>query len=380
MKHYILIILLVLSFVACNRYSGHYETLNIVENQLDENPVEAWETLKSLDTSDFSDGELARYALLTTIAEHRNTLSIASDSLISIALKYYGNKPTIESARSNFYMGCYYYNNPEGINNEYLKVALKYFQNAKELTPRDEKRMLGVHSYYLGCCYYNLGMLENSLKEFKEYLRLCTEEEDEVFRAEANRIINLILLSPDIKKDAIAKSFYVDTNTDKSSNYPTWILIIVSSILIIATVVFVKKRKRLIDARYNKINFDDTSQTSLLTNKLSEGKNIFKDSNVYRSLIELWDLTEYELKDKKLFNRDILEEAIFSAFYEAYPIIASAGNKLSRQDIVLCLLAYMQIPTNVIAYCTNTIPTTIRKRKARIADKLPVEIYQLIFK
>lgn len=379
MKQYIITIILALCLAACKQYSKHWDTLNTIENQMNENPSEAWESLKNLDKSSYSDEELARYALLSTIAEHRSTSSLSSDSLISIALEYYGDKQTIESARAHFYMGCYYYNNQQGSNNEYLKVALKYFQEAKDLTPYDEKRLLGIHSYYLGVCYYNLGMLDNSIKELKEYLELCTEKEDEVFRAEANRIINFILLSPDISKDVIANSFRVNTITSKNTNHIIWIIIITSNILIAALIYYYRKRKCHLGSHRDMIYSDDTNQTAVLMNKLSVGKNVFETTDVYRSLIELWDLTEYELKDKKPFNSDILEETIFSSFYEAYPIIASIGNKMSRKEIVLCLLTYMQVPTNVIAYCSNTIPGTVRKRKARIADKLPTEIYQLIF-
>ena len=66
MKQYIITIILTLCLAACKQYSKHWDTLNTIENQMNENPSEAWESLKNLDKSSYSDEELARYALLST--------------------------------------------------------------------------------------------------------------------------------------------------------------------------------------------------------------------------------------------------------------------------------------------------------------------------
>ena len=74
-----------------------------------------------------------------------------------------------------------------------------------------------------------------------------------------------------------------------------------------------------------------------------------------------------------------IEDDILSSFNDAYHILAESNEKLSHQDLMLCLYGYLKISNNVVAFFMKSMPGTIRQRKNRLKEKLPEKVYLTLF-
>ena len=90
MKRFIIYFLVLAAILSCNNDSE--KRLSHAEQLLDKKPQEALEFLSHYSLKDFSQKKSrAHYALLKTIALHKNYIDVQSDSLSGLALDYYRN-------------------------------------------------------------------------------------------------------------------------------------------------------------------------------------------------------------------------------------------------------------------------------------------------
>lgn len=89
-KHIIIIVSTVTCLVACNNHSANWETLNSIESYIEQNPDSALAKLKQMSKDDLSgDEELAKYALLFSMALDKNYIDKTDFDVLQPALDYY---------------------------------------------------------------------------------------------------------------------------------------------------------------------------------------------------------------------------------------------------------------------------------------------------
>mgnify|MGYP003550535284 CR=1 FL=1 len=106
MKRHIFIIAITLCLMACAKHSEHWNKLAHVESFINETPDSALNVLRDIDTDELTgDEEVARHALLLSMALDKNYIDETDDSLISIAKDYYEDTNDIK----NQFLSLYYY-------------------------------------------------------------------------------------------------------------------------------------------------------------------------------------------------------------------------------------------------------------------------------
>jgi hypothetical protein len=100
-------LLLLLAFTACGDKKAVTDVLNRAETLMNEHPDSSLTLLRTLTFDDFQkEKNRARYALLHSQALDKNYIDVTSDSLISVAMKYYKDKDDVRSKfLSYYYMG-----------------------------------------------------------------------------------------------------------------------------------------------------------------------------------------------------------------------------------------------------------------------------------
>lgn len=104
----------------------------------------------------------ARYALVRTMAEVQCFHTITSDSLIRIAVDYYGDDSALQSALSYYCWGCVCASKGND------ELAATAYLRAKSLFPDKHNRYYGLSSTNLAMLFYRNGMYEKALEEFYE--------------------------------------------------------------------------------------------------------------------------------------------------------------------------------------------------------------------
>ena len=109
MKHIfpLFLLVLLLGLTACGDKKAVTDVLNRAEVLMDEHPDSALTLLRTLTFDDFrKESNRARYALLHSQALDKNYIDVTSDSLISVAVKYYQDEDDVRGKfLSYYYMG-----------------------------------------------------------------------------------------------------------------------------------------------------------------------------------------------------------------------------------------------------------------------------------
>ena len=159
-------LVLMLLLGGCNNPNSTKTLLVRAEQLLDSAPDSALQMLCFVEKPERLRHEsAARYALVRTMAEVNNHHTFTSDSLIQIAVGYYGTHSDLQSALAYYCLGCVYseLGNDEGAVDAYLR--------AKELFPDKQNRYYGLVSANLGQLYYKKNMHEKALGEFRDGMR-----------------------------------------------------------------------------------------------------------------------------------------------------------------------------------------------------------------
>lgn len=149
-KLYITVVLLFLS-IACVRSPRHAEQImEQAKSCMNESADSALHLLQTISSPQTLRGkERADYALLYTQACDKNNMVVADDSLIRIAVDYYGEEKSMNAALSYFYLGCVNWNKGSNVD------AAKAFLKALDIFPpraTTDRLLMQIH-VYLGECY-----------------------------------------------------------------------------------------------------------------------------------------------------------------------------------------------------------------------------------
>lgn len=209
-KRFISVTLLVtlLSFLAisCQKTPDNIVlALSQVENCMESNPDSALALLKQIPHPEKLGGKAqADYALLMTQAMDKNYIIPSSDSLISLAVGYYGShgENSIEIGKSYFYYGR--------VMNALKRDedAMKYYLLSKKIfDDTQEYKMLGLISEEMGNLNWKQDMYENALINYQDSHRNFTLANDYPCISFALRNIGRTYLSMMGKLD-IANTYY----------------------------------------------------------------------------------------------------------------------------------------------------------------------------
>ena len=359
MNRLIYILIVVFTFVICSshcvaQYRETRRLLTDVQDYINEKPDSAIVVLKSYwGLASQDEGTEALYAMLITKAEYIATDSIASDSLIQKAVKYYNKEISLESAQASYYLGCYYFSRDK-------HKAAYSFQNSIDFTPDGNNNHKGRAYHALGSCHFANGSIDEGVKAYETALTLLAENENE----------STWQLCQDIKKALN------EVNRVERGNA-------LFAIFVILTVFVVTGLCGFIYYKVKKSNMVKTAKTKFsddpLEQRLLEGKSVFEQTSAYKILQEIRSLNENELHSRNDIDIKAIEEAILASFNNAYHILAECESKISHQDLMLCLYGYLKMTNNVAAFCLNSVPGTIRQRKNRLKNKLPENVYIILF-
>ena len=355
---YILTIIAIISVIHTPHCIAQYrETrrlLTEVQEYIDEKPDSAIIVLNDYKDLAMQDkGTAALYAVLLTKAEYIATDSIVSDSLIQTAVKYYNKEISLESAQASYYLGCYYFCHDKN-------KAAYAFQNSIAFTPDGNNNHKGLAYHALGSCHFANRSIEEGVKAYETALALLDENESE----------STWQLCQDIKKVLNAVNRVERENT----LFAIFVILTLLAVISLCGFIYYKvKKSSMVKATKIKLSDDPLEQ------KLLEGKSTFEQTSVYKTLQEIRSLNENELHLRNDIDVKVIEETILASFNDAYHILAECESKISHQDLMLCLYSYLKITNNVAAFCLNSVPGTIRQRKNRLKNKLPENVYIILF-
>jgi hypothetical protein len=67
------------------------------------------------------------------------------------------------------------------------------------------------------------------------------------------------------------------------------------------------------------------------------------------------------------------------SFVDVMLDVKNASNAVNDQELMYCILSSLQCSTAQMAELLNTTDSTLRKRKARLKEKMPENLYSLFF-
>lgn len=109
LRKYIFTCLLAISIFACCRHTN--PVLDDIESYIQQKPDSAYAALKSFDRSTLrSEGDKAHFALLYSISLDKMYIDLTEDTLITVAVNYYGREKSRNAFLSWYYQGRVYEN------------------------------------------------------------------------------------------------------------------------------------------------------------------------------------------------------------------------------------------------------------------------------
>lgn len=177
MNRALYILLFILSLYGCNAETSQKvnETLYQAESCMEESPDSALLLLRHIPHPEELKGKVqADYALLYSQACDKNRISVTSDSLIRIAVRYYEDKDEdLNAAKSYFYQGCVYRNANQDA------MAIEAYLKALDKMPKNVVHKLWMQIYFnLGERYNNQNLYGSSMEMFQKCLGASRELKD----------------------------------------------------------------------------------------------------------------------------------------------------------------------------------------------------------
>ena len=363
-RRIVVALLSLVCFVACKEREGGEisetrKLLNDVQTYMMERPDSAFTVLSNhIVPSSEEERTKSVYAILAAKAEYLATGEIKSDSLLQKAVLFYGDTKSLESALAYYQLGCYHWGR------DYDK-AIEAFRSCIENSPAKDKETKGQAYHAIGSCHYAEGRVAEGVRSYRKALELLDENESEQIKQLCRDIRNNLAIY-----DMTDWADGADDNASKRTNVLLVILSIFLASSLCVVIFFVRKSKP-----YS----SNQMTTSPLERKLKEGKAAFEGTLAYRTLMEIKGLNERELATRVDIDAEDIEEAVFISFNDAYQFIIQSGDKINRQDILLCLYVYLKLSNNVIAFIMKSVPGTIRQRKLRLQGKLPENVSLTLF-
>lgn len=117
----------------------------------------------------------AFYALLFTQAQHKNFIPLEDDSLIKIAVDYYGDKKkSLNAAKAHYYLGVTYWDMDR------VSFAVDEYLTAIRLFPREDEFMAVIYDN-LGECYEAEDMYDVAINAYRESYDIIKDRNNEVY-------------------------------------------------------------------------------------------------------------------------------------------------------------------------------------------------------
>ncbi len=111
---------------------------------------------------------------------------------------------------------------------------------------------------------------------------------------------------------------------------------------------------------------------ALYRNKLAACQNLFRSTPSARLLLTAPDaLTSAQ--------RQTLMDDLTRSFVDIMVDIRNTSNGINNQEMMYCILASLQCSTTQMAVLLNTTDGTLRKRKLRLKEKMPGNLFSLFF-
>lgn len=187
-----LILIVLLSVVGCAGSSSPKEILTHAEQVVETSPDSALLMVLSIKRPEqLRRGIAARYALVRTIAEVQCHHTFTSDSLIRVAVGYYGDDSALQSALAYYCWGCVCISKGDD------ELAATAFLRAKSLFPDKHNRYYGRSSENLAALFYKKGMYEKALEEFYEAHEYLSLSESGQYNASSVYNIGMVYLAMD---------------------------------------------------------------------------------------------------------------------------------------------------------------------------------------
>ncbi|MCH5239232.1 MAG: hypothetical protein J1F38_03335 [Muribaculaceae bacterium] len=125
-----LLYIIILCFITgCSYSASQSHTLDEAQRLMDSDPSAAWTKLNSLDISELKDSStMARWALLYSEAMVANHITAPTDTIVNIAINYYGNHHLTDEYQQALRLKAL---NQQSTNTDALATAL-YLQKEKE--------------------------------------------------------------------------------------------------------------------------------------------------------------------------------------------------------------------------------------------------------
>ncbi len=171
------ILLFILSLYGCNPETSKVinEALYQAESCMEESLDSALLFLQHIPHPEDLKGKAqADYALLYSQACDKNRISVANDSLIRIAVRYYEDKDEdLNAAKSYFYLGCVYRNANQDA------MAIEAYLKALDKMPKNVVHKLWMQIYFnLGERYRYQNLYGSSMEMFQKCLGASKELKD----------------------------------------------------------------------------------------------------------------------------------------------------------------------------------------------------------
>lgn len=118
----------------------------------------------------------ALYALLLTQARHKNYIILDSDSLIRIAVDYYGDtKKSFRASQAHYYLGATHRDRED------LPFAVEEYLKAIQLMPDNKDPFLAIIYDNLAECYQDEELYDVAMEAYEKSYQICYEDSGRIY-------------------------------------------------------------------------------------------------------------------------------------------------------------------------------------------------------
>lgn len=161
---------------SCSSPSAKNPLLLRADSLMETQPDSALTILESISSPEkLSGADRAFYALLFTQAKHKNAIPLEDDSLIKIAVDYYGDKErSVNVAKAHYYLGVTYQDMKR------ISFAVDEYLTAVRLMPEKNEFMAMIYDN-LGVCYEDDDLYNIAMDAYREAYKILKGKSDQAY-------------------------------------------------------------------------------------------------------------------------------------------------------------------------------------------------------
>lgn len=180
---------------SCSSPSAKNPLLLRADSLMETLPDSALAILESISSPEkFSGADRAFYALLLTQAKHKNAIPLEDDSLIKIAVDYYGDKErSVNAAKAHYYLGVTYQDMQR------ISFAVDEYLTAVRLMP-ELNEFLAIVYDNLGECYESDDLYDIAIDAYRKAFQILKGDRKQAYPL---RGIARVFLLENIKDSAL---------------------------------------------------------------------------------------------------------------------------------------------------------------------------------